>query len=46
MTRYRRIALCLVLFAVSVVYNVPILRMVLNVYDEGIILAGAERVLM
>ncbi|MBN1580827.1 MAG: glycosyltransferase family 39 protein [Anaerolineae bacterium] len=45
MKRNRQIVLWFVLCAISVVCYLPILQMPLNVYDEGIILAGAERIL-
>ena len=37
--------LCLILLLISVVCHLPVLNMPLNVYDEGIILAGADRIL-
>jgi len=37
--------LCLVLLTISAVCHLPVLGMRLNVYDEGIVLAGADRVL-
>jgi len=37
--------LCLILLLISVVCHLPVLNMSLNVYDEGIILAGADRIL-
>lgn len=37
--------LCLVLSTITVVCHLPVLDMHLSVYDEGIILAGADRVL-
>ena len=45
MKRNRPMALALVLLVVSAVCYLPILQMPLNVYDEGIVLAGADRVL-
>ena len=36
---------CLILSIASAVCHVPVLHMRLNVYDEGIVLAGADRVL-
>jgi len=35
----------IVLLAISAAYNLQIIQMPLNVYDEGIILAGADRIL-
>ena len=42
--RTSTLILCPALLLVSVVCHLPVLDMRLNVYDEGIILAGAERV--
>ena len=43
--KYTTLILCLVLCIFSAVCHLPILHMRLNVYDEGIILAGADRIL-
>ena len=45
MKRNPPMVLALVLFVVSAVCYLPILQMPLNVYDEGIVLAGADRIL-
>jgi hypothetical protein len=43
--KYITLILCLVLLIISAVCHLPVLAMRLNVYDEGIVLAGADRVL-
>lgn len=42
--KYKKLSF-IILFAISVAYNFPIIKTSLNPYDEGIILTGAERIL-
>jgi hypothetical protein len=43
--KYTTLIVCLILSIASAVCHLPVLHMRLNVYDEGIVLVGADRVL-
>ncbi|PIE23228.1 MAG: hypothetical protein CSA62_08435 [Planctomycetota bacterium] len=42
---YRRLLVPTLLLAVTIAYNLPILKSAVNTYDEGMILTGAQRIL-